>query len=394
MHATRRKVFSGLTGVVAGLLAVVVVMLVPPSSAAGPASVTLDGRGWGHGKGLSQYGAQNAAANHGRTFRQILDFYYPGTRVGASGGTLRVLITDATSRAVTVGARPGLRVRSVATGASVPLARTGARFWRVVERAGTPDSEVWVYTNAAGWTRVRAVGGQAELYVDGGTLRLYLPTGSAVYRGALRSAEPRDRGPRKTVNVVHLEHYLRGVVPQEVPATWHPQAVRAQAVAARSYAVFERNAVRSLPTPRHFDVWDTTRSQVYDGVLAEHPASNAAVTATRGEVRLYDGRAAFTQFGSSNGGWTAAGSKTYLVAKKDAWDLWPGNPNRSWTKTITDDTIEKAYADIGDFQRLELTHRQGRVVKANIVGSRDTVPVTGDQLRSALGLKSTVFSLA
>ena len=394
MHATRRKVFSGLTGVVAGLLMVTSAPVVAPAAAAGPSSVELVGKGWGHGRGLSQYGAQNAAANHGRSYRQILDFYYPGTRVGRTSGSVRVRLTAATSRLLTVGARPGLRVRSVATGASVPLARTGARFWRIAERTGTPNSEVWVYTNDAGWKLVRHVGGQAEFYVAGGTLRLHLPKGSAIYRGTLRSAEPAGGGARETVNVVSLEHYLRGVVPREVPATWHPQAVRAQAVAARSYAVFERNAVRSLPTPRHFDVWDTTRSQVYDGVLAEHPASNAAVTATRGEVRLYDGRAAFTQFGSSNGGWTAAGSKTYLVAKKDAWDLWPGNPNRSWTKTITDDTIEKAYADIGDFQRLELTHRQGRVVKANIVGSRDTVPVTGDQLRSALGLKSTVFSLA
>lgn len=389
MHATRRKVFSGLTGVVAGLLMVTSAPVVAPAAAAGPSSVELVGKGWGHGRGLSQYGAQNAAANHGRSYRQILDFYYPGTRVGRTSGSVRVRLTAATSRLLTVGARPGLRVRSVATGASVPLARTGARFWRIAERAGTPNSEVWVYTNAAGWKLVRHVGGQAEFYVAGGTLRLHLPKGSAIYRGTLRSAEPAGGGARETVNVVSLEHYLRGVVPREVPATWHANAVRAQAVAARTYAAFERRT-----TDRgHFDVWDTTRSQVYGGVLAEHPASTAAVTATSGEVRTHDGESAFTQFGSSNGGWTAKGDLSYQVAKKDPWDLWAGNPNRSWTKTITDDTLEDSYPEIGDFQRLEVLGRYGaRVTRLRIVGSAGSELITGaESVRTALGLKSSLF---
>lgn len=390
MDATRRKVFSGLTGVVAGVLVIVATALAPPASAAGPASVTLDGRGWGHGKGLSQYGAQNAASKHGQTSRQILDFYYPGTRVGAAGGNLRVLLTDATSSRLTVSARPGLRVRSVATGASVPLARSGARYWRIVERSGSRNSVVWVNTAAAGWKVVRHVGGDAEFYVTGGTLRLHLPEGSPVYRGALRSAEPLDRGPRQTVNVVNLEHYLRGVVPQEVPASWHAQAVRAQAVAARTYAVYERNT-----TDRgHFDVWDTTRSQVYGGVGAEESASTAAIKATKGQVRTYDGKAAFTQFGSSNGGWTASGSQSYQVAKKDSWDLWAGNPHRRWTKTITDDTLERAYPKIGDFQRFHLVRSGGRVTELQIVGSRDRKTITGaESVRTALGLKSSLFTV-
>lgn len=392
MLITRRTAGTGSAALLAGLLVAAVLALVPPSSAAGPATVTLDGRGWGHGKGLSQYGAQNAAANHGRSFRQILDFYYPGTRVGKASGSVRVLLTAATSSTVTVSARPGLRVRSVPTGATVPLERSGARFWRIVERAGSPNSEVWVHTDATGWTVVRHVGGEAEFYVPGGTLRLHLPSGSAVYRGTLRSAEPADGGARRAVNVVSLEHYLRGVVPREVPASWHPNAVRAQAVAARTYAVYERDT-----TDRgHFDVWDTTRSQVYGGVGSEHPDSNAAIAVTAGEIRTYGAKPAFTQFGSSNGGWTAAGSVPYQVATRDPWDLWAGNPNASWRKVITDDVIEAAHPGIGDFLGLVVVARTGgRVTKIRIDGSVRDVTVTGaEAVRSTLGLKSSLFSLA
>lgn len=365
---------------------------VPPiAGAAGPASLDLAGRGWGNGHGMSQYGAQNAAANKGKTAAQILDFYYPGTRSGAASGALRVQVTAATAPSVTIAARSGLRVRSVPTGASVPLARAGARFWRITAVPGSANSQLSVYTNAGGWSVVRHVGGDAEFVAS--TMRLYLPEGTAVYRDVLRSAT--DGGARRTVNVVTVEHYLLGVVPREVPASWHPQAVRAQAIAARTYAVHERDT-----TDRgYFDVWDTTRSQVYGGVLSEHPASNAAVLATRGVIRTHGGKPAFTQFGSSNGGWTLAGSVPYLISRQDAWDVWAGNPNALWHATVTDDAIERAWPAVGDFSAVVISKRDGRgsfggrVTSIRVVGAKASVTVSGDQFRSALGLKSTMFVL-
>ena len=96
-------------------------------------------------------------------------------------------------------------------------------------------------------------------------------SGRAHYRGALRSVG------NNTVNVVRLEHYLRGVVPQEVPALWKPAAVQAQAVAARTYAAFERKASSK---GRGYDLCDTAHCQVYGGVDAEHPATTRAIRAS------------------------------------------------------------------------------------------------------------------
>lgn len=375
-----------LTGLVA---AVAATLVVPPAQAAGPASVTLVGRGWGHGHGMSQYGAQNAARNLGRSDSQILDFYYPGTTPGTQAGVMDVLVTADTSDDVVVRHRSGLTVRSVATGTSWSLAKAGARRWRIVADASIPGSRVDVLTDT--WRPVRSIRGEAEFRAGGEPMRLYVPGGYADYRGRLRSAYA--SGERHTVNVVHLEDYLRGVVPREMPATWHPNAVRAQSIAARSYAARERADAGS----RYFDVWDTTRSQVYGGVLSEHPSSDEAVVATRGEILTYGGKPAFTQFSSSNGGWTSAGSQPYLVARADDWDLWSGNPNVRWEVVVSATTIEKAWPAIGDFQRLRVTERDGngswggRAVEVYVRGSKGRVTVSGDAFRSALGLKSTMF---
>lgn len=359
------------------------------AAAAGPASVTLEGRGYGHGRGMSQYGAQGAASQHGRTYREILDFYYPGLTRGSAGGRIRVLLTGDTTDDVVVGARSGLTVKSLGSGKVFPLDQDGARRWRITPVDGGSRSRVSVLVDR--WQVVREVSGGAQFGAGGRPITLVTPTGTTRYRGVLRSALA---GPgRDTVNVLPLDSYLRGVVPEEVPALWHPEAVRAQAVAARTYAAHERRT-----TDRgHFDVWDTTASQVYGGRSAEHPASNAAVRATRGEVLLHEDAPAFTQFSSSNGGWTVAGDLPYQVAKQDPWDRWSGNPNRNWTTTVPAAAIERAYPAIGDFRRLRVLRRDGngvwngRVLRIRIVGSRDSRAVDGATLRVVLGLKSTWF---
>ena len=366
-------------------------LAVPAADAAGPSGVTLVGRGYGHGKGMSQYGAQNAAAHHDRTANQILAFYYPRTSTGKAGGVMKVLVTADTTDDVVVRHRSGLTVHRVGTRDSWRLSTTGAQRWRIVADSSIPGSRVDVRTDSGWRLGVRRIRGEAEFRAGGEPMRLYTPSGSAVYDGRLRSAY--TAGRRNTVNVVHLEEYLQGVVPREVPATWHPQAVRAQAIAARTYAAFERDAAGG----RYFDVWDTVQSQVYGGVGAEHSASNAAIAATSGQVRTYGGEPAFTQFGSSNGGWTVKGSRPYLVAKQDPYDLWSGNPNRRWEVRVSDDAVQAAWPAIGDFQRLRITRRDGRgtwggrATEVYVRGSKGSVRVSGDAFRSALGLRSTMF---
>jgi stage II sporulation protein D len=198
------------------------------------------------------------------------------------------------------------------------------------------------------------------------------------------------------VNILPLDRYLQGVVPLEVPALWHEEAVRAQAVAARTYAAYER----AHPIARHYQICDTTSCQVYGGKDAEHAASNDAVRATARKVLTYAGAPAFTQFSSSSGGWTAAGSAPYLVAQKDPYDGWSGNPNHRWTTTISDRRIEKAWPTIGNLTGIRFSNRDGngqwggRVGTVRLTGSKGAVTMSGDVFRFGLGLRSEWINLS
>ncbi len=303
------------------------------------ATITLRGRGNGHGHGMSQYGAKGAA-ERGRSYRRIISFYYPHTAWARTRGAVRVLLTADTSRDTVVGARRGLQVRAVG-GSWRPLSRSGAQRWRLIEIARNRTAVDVALRGRSGWTRVRTIRGDAEVSAGGKPVRLFRSGGSARYRGILRSVTPdagasEGRRDRDTVNVLAMEDYLRGVVPLEMPALWDEQAVRAQAVAARSYAAYER----AHPPRGHYQLCDTTSCQVYGGVDAEQPGSNAAIRATRRQARFAGGEPAFTQFSASNGGWTAKGSFRYLPAKRDRNERGSGNP----------------YAEV-DPHRLEGLHR-------------------------------------
>lgn len=375
---TALAIVAGLT-VVPGLSTV-------PSAAAAP-SWSLQGRGWGHGIGMSQWGAQTAATQ-GVGYREILGFYYPGTSVGTEKGNIRVLLTAEKRNSLTVGNRTGLSVRSTTTGAVYALRRARATHWRI--RPGATNGISQVLGRVSGrWVLVRQLRGGAEFIAP--SLRVYLPTGSKVLRGRLRSVMV--NGQRDVVNVLPLEHYVRGVVPLEMPASWHRQALRSQAVAARTYAAFER-ASRSAS---YFDVYDTTRSQVYGGVSAEDSRSTAAVTDTAREVRLYGGKPAFTQFSSSNGGWTVASANVnngmpYLKAQADPYD-----PIRTWHWTLTQAELRRALPGIGTVSKVEVVERDGngagggRVTELEVTGTGGELTITGSALRSAIGLLSTYF---
>lgn len=363
-------------------LAVVPVATSSPAAAA-PTSWSLEGYGNGHGRGMSQWGAEGAASK-GLTYRQILAFYYPGTSVGTAKGAVRVLLTAATRPGLVIDHRKGLTVRSTRTGTSYPLERKDAWRWRLSGSADNSTTVVSVRGKDTGWTVVRRIPGEAEFMAT--SMRLYLGSGAKVYRGRLRSAAV--DGKRVVVNVLSMDNYLKGVVPLEVYPTWHRAALRAQAVAARTYAAFERDAGGR----GHFDVYDTTQSQVYGGVGAEVASTTAAVAATAGEVRTYGGKPAFTQFSSSNGGWTVAGTQAYLKAKQDTYD-----PLRPWTDTVTAAEVQRAWPAVGTVTGLAVTERDGngryggRALSVRITGTKKTLTVDGSDFRSRMGLFSTLF---
>lgn len=343
--------------------------------------ITIQGHGYGHGHGMSQYGAEGAA-REGLGFREIVEFYYPGTRWGTSRGRVAVLITAATSDQLVVLARSGLTLRDAGTGKAVILPDKDATRWRLRTDDAGSTRVAW-YDGR--WRGFRTLEGAGAFEAPGKAVRLVTPSGTPRYRGRLwlRAGD--------TVNVLRMENYLRGVVPLEVPALWSAAAVRAQAVAARTYAAYER----AHPRASHYQLCDTWSCQVYGGADAEHEASDAAIEATAGLSLKYDGGPAFTQFGSSSGGWTSAGSVPYLPAQQDPYDGWSGNPHHAWSWRVKDTLIESKWPAIGNLKRLVVGERDGhgdwggRVRSLTLVGSEGRVTVSGDTLRAVLGLRST-----
>jgi SpoIID/LytB domain protein len=349
---------------------------------------------------MSQYGAQGAAVK-GLNAQQILAFYYPGTqRTIVEDGIIRVLITGDTDP-VTVAPRSGLRVRDLGTGGATYTLPTTATYkrWRLVASTAATDRVEW-YDGTA-W-KVYKPGGRSALVGTGefsspdGPLTLFADSGQKVYRGAMRSARPTTTTTaRDTVNVLGLDDYVKGVIPSEMPASWNKYAVRSQAVAARTYAMFDREA---HPT-RYYDTCDTTSCQVYRGVSVEDPRSNAAADWTAGQIRTYEGKPAFTQFSSSNGGWTSAGSKPYLAHKQDPYEAASNNPKANWSISLSAAKIRAAYPAIGKLLRVRVTQRegggdwQGRVERIVLEGASAKRTLTGDQFRSSFGLYSTWFRL-
>ncbi len=349
--------------------------------------LALTGHGYGHGHGMSQYGAQGAALQ-GLTYSQIVAFYYPGTSLGSATGNIRVLISADTDDQVQVLPASGLKVRQVSSGASYTLPGTaGIKTWRL--RTTASGATVLDYDNGS-WHVYqpggKSLAGDAEFF-RAGNLTLRVGGGTRAYRGALRLSS------KNTVNVLGLDDYVKGVIPREMPASWQAAAVRAQAVAARTYAAFDRAA---HPT-RYYDTCDTTSCQVYGGVGDEDSRSNAAADFTAGRVLTYGGKPAFTQFGSSSGGWLSAGGQPYLVAKADPYDGFSGNSMHTWTTTLTRAAIQKAYPSLGTLKRVLVSQRDGhgdwygRVEQLKLDGSKTDVSLTGDAFRSKFGLRSSWF---
>jgi stage II sporulation protein D len=357
---------------------------------------TIRGHGFGHGHGMSQYGAYGAA-RQGKTYKQIVRFYYPGTTLTKRGGPVRVLISDDTTTDVRVSPAPGLRVTDLGADKTYTLPQiSGVDRWRLNVSG---SRSVVGYRKSGDWHRY-SLGGSELLQGDGEfradePLTLWLPSGSSRhYRGALRAASPSaGSSSRNTVNVLTVDRYLRGVVPGEMPASWSSEALKAQAVAARTYATWSRDQ----EPDRSYQICDTSSCQVYRGADAEDSRSNAAIAATARQILTYQGEAAFSQFSSSSGGWTSAGSRPYLVAQSDPYDDFSGNPVHSWSVKLKASHIRAAYPSIGKLKRLHVTRRDGhgqwggRVVTIVLDGAKRNVSISGDTFRSRFGLKSSWF---
>jgi stage II sporulation protein D len=324
------------------------------------------GHGWGHGVGMSQYGAYGYA-QHGATYEQILAHYYPGTALGpAPVSTIRVLLADK-RKTVKLSSQADFTIRDAAG-------------TKVTVRAGT--LVVTPKLSVSGKTL------QPPLAVSpgrGATLVL-----TRAYRGRI-TIDVVD-GKLRAVNVLPLEQYLYGVVPSEMPSSWAAEALKAQAVAARSYAV----ATRQLGAP--YDVFNDTRSQMYLGIDHESPAATAAVNGTKKQVVLYNGAVATTYFSSTSGGrtesalnWTGK-AVPYLVSVLDPYDDL--SPYHDWGPTpVTAQSIVKALKFKGPItDATAKLNSSGRAASLNLLTPLEPLTVPATTLRSAVGLRSTWFS--
>ena len=221
------------------------------------------------------------------------------------------------------------------------------------------------------------------------------------YRGALELRH--KSGGLTAVNIVPVDDYLRSVVPEEMPVDWPAEAIKAQSVAARSFAL----ASRGRHASEGYDLCTTTHCQLYTGTAAEKSASNAAIKATRGEVLTYGGKPIEALFHTDSGGMTENSEDVwgshvpYLRAAKDT----PAK-TMPWTKTISRADLERKLAakghDIGKVRSLALSPlaigrsakdrtASGRVKTMTVKGTKGTATLSGTTWRSLLGLKSTLF---
>jgi len=374
-----------------------------------PASGTIQvvGHGNGHGHGLSQYGAYGAALA-GLTYEQILAFYYPGTALKAipSSTILRVKISGGYGYTC-IQNKTGLSV--VGSTAKLP-APTAARSPRFLPSGAGILIRGFTTTDCSGGSANRlpaatdvAAGSSASVQSKDGFVRLMLRGGWTDYWGQLGAV--RSGSGELTINKVDLDHYAQGVAPRESPASWGVTALSAQAVAARTYAEYEREHAGSGSL---YDICDTPSCQVYGG--KEHSGSGGlwsdypdAVANNKGQVLTYKGAVAFTQYSASNGGRTADGGQPYMIAKADPYDnARSGDPYLNTTRTVAVTSLAAAFG-FKTVTAIDITGRDGGttgyvtsavVYGTNAAGTSVSKATTGYTLQSVFGLNSTYFTIA
>jgi stage II sporulation protein D len=330
----------------------------------------IEGRGFGHGVGMSQYGAYGFA-RHGKSYGQILRHYFTGVRVaGSDTRSVRVLIATGLGSI-------GFADATKACGKDINHNETYSfRLEGSKVTLRRPNGSKLAGCGSEGSARGR------------GSVRF---AGVGAYRGDLRARNV--GGSLYAINKVGLEGYVQGVLPNESPASWPQNALRAQAVAARSYALASRVGGDG------YDLYDDTRSQAYGGKGSETSATNQATRKTSREVVKSDGKVATASFFSTSGGQTensefgfAGGSpRPYLKAVNDPRD--DISPYHRWTVRYSQSGMESKLSGLfgGNLKKIEIlkTGVSPRIVRARVVGSTDSTVVTGTTLQYRLGLRST-----
>ena len=347
--------------------AIVAALAIPAAASAGTVFL-LDGRGWGHGVGMSQWGAEGYA-RHGFGYRKILAHYYPHTHLGiAQPRDVRVLLREA---------RDSIRV-----GSAAPFLVVDARGRKLhlPARSFVVDRKL-VLRHKKLAPPLRFEPGAEPLQVD-----------FAGYRGdVVVKAKPDGL---MAVNVLPLDRYLRGVVPWEAPSGWHGQTYEAQAVAARSYTL------ATLHPGEDYDLFPDQRSQMYGGVRAERTETNLAVGATAGEVLVWRDRIVPGFYFSTSGGrtssvhdaWPKARQVPYLVSVSDPYDYL--SPHHVWpTQVLTAARVGRLLGVSGVRDMQVVRNSSGRARAVRVRTPHGWRSFAGAAFREKFELGSTDFEL-
>jgi stage II sporulation protein D len=361
----------------ATLAAVFVSILVPAAADAATVQV-VRGAGFGHGIGMSQYGAYGMA-QQGWSHARILRHYYDGTRLGqAPGRQVRVLLQASD---------PFVRFRGATRGPGGVQLEPGVT--HVVRPAS--GGRLALY---AGRDRLGAYRAPLRVSRGGRPLRLLGPAIQGVSSGRYRGAfdlYPGSSGGVTVVNALPIDDYVKGVVPGEVPASWDVDVLRAQAVTARTYALATRK------TGDVFDQYPDQRSQMYKGVGSETSRTNAAVKATAGQIVTYHGAVATTFYFSTSGGRTESIENSFIGAPPQPWlksvaDPYDDiSPKHRWRVRFSNRRMGALLGSPGTLRRVKVLSRgeSPRVVRARVYGSKGSRVLTGPQIRARLGLDDT-----
>jgi stage II sporulation protein D len=384
--------------------------------------VTFYGKGWGHGVGLSQWGAQGwaeGAVGPRLTGEEIVAKYFPGTRLSTQPITqpFRVLLSAPSTGCV---GRTIANVARMQSEGGMRLVNSADPSLIYIETAPNQPLRFW---NDGGSLVVRDEWSREIVFSAPDTLMLmprqfwdpiYIDQKGLGYSGNLQVGL-REEGNLRVVNFVSSDDYMRGALPGEMPSHWEFEALRAQAIAARTYAAWRQ----STAGDRTWDVRDDTADQCYGGDGFESARTSAAVAATASLILTYDGKPIRALYSSASGGisenvgcvldaqkvngtWQCTQGWPYLQVTEDpaeaaAYDKRGGMPHTLWSQwfsgaEIRKQIIEDYGVDIGRLVSIQFKESPGgRPISVLVRGTSADVDLKGDRfLRTTLGLKSTL----
>lgn len=376
------------------------------------------GRGNGHGLGMSQWGARGRAAA-GQDYKKILSTYYTGTRIDTrdTSGMVRIALTDDPLDL----ARPWPRLFGPQALVAGPITVDG-----LAQLQASAGSSLGFDANSAGQPIayvIAADGSHGAPVVITSTLTIHTSSPAGIrtnimqvmggdfrtgaeqrrYAGVLRIV-PKGGATILPVNVLPMEDYLKGVVPAEMPPYWGVEALKAQAIAGRTYAVAHLGGA-------DFDLRASESDQAYSGLTDQRAESNAAVDGTRGQVLSYQGQPITAFYMASDGGHTVSSEYRfvqwnhgpvlrshlgYLTGISDPFDRGPSWQVGPFSADGAAAILIDNGLNIGDhLVGIDVLQKEpsGRVVGVRLRGSSKSVEVSGSTLRFYFGLPDTLVDI-